>query len=269
MDEIINSNNAYAVTFNYHPAETQFFEDTLTFLISSIKKCDAYAYVIEKDDTPYRHLHIFLSHSTIKEKQKVIQKIMNKKIKHITSLCKYTQFSTDYSDKAIQIKQLKDLQDKLAFIGYIFKENPSRQDSNIICQDFITMCVKTYYAHARLDNTCEEGWKPLTSRNFHDRIEQFCKKQNYDVNQSSLYYDLIRSRHTFLNLSSKQVKMGIAELKFAHELDDPDDISIIDNYCQDKSPDDYVTELEQKLKWCQNLIREKVPELPESRWYLQ
>lgn len=244
MDEVININNGYAITINYHPSETQLFEDTLLFLIPSINKCDAYAWSIEKDDTPYRHIHIFLSHSSIKEKQKVVQKIKNKKVNEIMKTCKETQFDPKYEYKAIQIKQLKELNDKRGWIGYIFKDNPNRLDSNITDQDFITESVKIYHANERLDKPCEDGWKPLTSKNFHDKIEQFCKKQEYDVNSSSLYYDLIRSKHTFLNLTSKQLKMGFAELKFAHGKNEEENAEIIRNYCTDQKQEFYDDKLD-------------------------
>jgi hypothetical protein len=269
MNEIIATNNGYAITFNYHPSESQLFEDTLLFLIPILSTCEAYAYSIEKDDTPYRHIHIFLSHKSIYDKQKVIQKIMPKKIKEIKNSCKETLFDSKYEDKAIQIKQLKEQEDKRGWIGYLFKDNPRRQGSNIIDQDYITESVKIYHANERLDKTCIDGWKPLTSRNFHDKIEQFCKKQGYDVSKSSLHYDLIRSRHTFLNLTSKQLKMGIAELKFAHELDEPDDITTIDNYCLDKNSDNYVTKLEEKLASAQNLIRSLHEDAYDTRWFMQ
>lgn len=264
MDKIIEDNHAWSITINYHPSETQKFEDTLLFLIPSLKKCDSYAYSIEKDDTPYRHLHIFLSHNTIKEIQKVKQKILPKKIREIIKSCKETQFDEKCQDKAIKVVQLKEISDKKGWIGYIFKDNPPRLDSNILDQDYVTECVKIYHANERLDKPCQNGWIPLTSRNFHDKVEQFCKKQEYDVNEPSLVYDLIRSRHTFLNLSTKQVKMGIAELKFAHELDDPQDITTIDNYCQDKTPDDEREELEYHCRklvkiLIENDLQDKVP----------
>lgn len=270
MDEVIANNNAYAITFNYHPSETQLFEDTLLFLIPSLKKCDSYAYSIEKDDTPYRHIHIFLSHNKITDKQKVVQKIRPKPIDKIIKSCKETQFDPKYEEKAIQIKQLKEIEDKRGWIGYIFKDNPNRLESNIINQDYITESVKIYHANERLDKPCQDGWKPLTSRNFHDKIEQFCKKQEYDVNASSLVYDLIRSKHTFLNLTTKQLKMGISELKFAHELDDPDDITIIDEYTKgeeiDYQENSACLELIKILK--KNNLMSEVPDWIANRYSL-
>jgi hypothetical protein len=172
-------------------------------------------------------------------------------------------------ENAILIKPIKnqDYIDKRAWLGYIFKDSPLRMDSNIIDEDFITESCKLYHANERKENSCQEGWKPLNSKNIHNKIESFCEQKSYDVSNPQLYYEMIKDKHTFINLSSKQLKMTFAELKLYHDFQEESDLQIIEDYINDKKIEDEISLLKEKLELCQKHIKEELPHLT-NKWYV-
>lgn len=217
LDDLNKSNFSF-ITFRAHIAEPQVFEDFLPLFLSHISiKFPFHVYSVEEDDSPGRHIHVFIKHCE-KDKQKLKQRIEAKWFKDFTKLTK---------DKLTDMKVAlvygrgpdgedfgftMTIEDKMKCVGYLFKEITRRNRSEGLSQSLITKCCDFYYANRRIKNATDNDWKILSTKNIHVKIEQFCKEQNIDVETPELQELMVQNKYTFIQLSNKQRKMAFAEL---------------------------------------------------------
>lgn len=225
LSEIDKANFTF-ITFRAHVSEPQVFEDFISIFLPYISlKFPFYIYSIEDDDTPSRHIHLLLNHNE-KDKQKLKQKIEAKYFKEFTKslISKETALShaikygkgPDGEDFGFTMK----IEDKMKCIGYIYKDITRRNRTEGISQDCITQCCDFYYANRRIKNSTENDWKIITTKNIHTKVEQFCKENKQDLNSPILQQNMVKHKHTFINLTIKQRKMAFAELRYYNGKDD-------------------------------------------------
>jgi len=219
--DYLDNNNFCFITYRAHISEPQVYEDFInTFLPYISLKFPNYIYSIEDDDTPSRHIHLLLQHNE-KDKQKLKQKIEAKYFKDfkksiqdkqtdLTCAIKYGKGPSG-EDFGFTMK----IEDKMKCIGYIFKDITRRNKTGGLSQSLITQCCDFYYANRRIKNATDNDWKQLTTKNIHIKIEEYCLKTGQDVMSPILQHNMVKDKHTFIQLSNKQRKMAIAELAYA------------------------------------------------------
>jgi hypothetical protein len=104
------------------------------------------------------------------------------------------------------------IEDKMKCIGYIFKDITRRNKISGLSQSLITTCCDFYFANRRIKNTTDNDWKQLTVKNIHVKIEEYCKATGQDVLSPLLQFNMVQDKHTFIQLTTKQRKMALAEL---------------------------------------------------------
>jgi hypothetical protein len=260
------------ITFRAHVSEPQVFEDFINIFLPYISlKFPFYIYSIEDDDTPSRHIHILLQHDQ-KDKQKLKQKIEAKYFKDFTKSLKSKETALAHALKYGKGPDGEDfgftmkIEDKMKCIGYIYKDITRRNRTEGISQDCITQCCDFYHANRRIKNSSENDWKILTTKNIHIKVEQFCKEKNQDLNSPLLQHNMVKDKHTFINLTTKQRKMAFAELRYYNGKDTLDlqqDLTGDETY---GGPDDYVAHpwYDMKIKYLEKILRDNNIEVPEN-----
>jgi hypothetical protein len=223
--DYLDKNKFCFITYRAHISEPQVFEDFINTLIPYISlKFPNYIYSIEKDDTCDRHIHLLLQHDE-KDKQKLKQKIEAKYFKDfkksiqdkqtdLTCAIKYGK-GPDGEDFGFTMM----IEDKMKCIGYIFKDITRRNKNGGLSQSLITQCCDFYFSNRRIKNTTDNDWKQLTTKNIHIKIEEYCKTTGQDVMSPLLQFNMVKDKHTFIQLSNKQRKMAIAELAISQGKD--------------------------------------------------
>jgi len=219
LSELEKANFTF-ITFRAHVSEPQVFEDFInTFLPYISLKFSFYIYSIEDDDTSSRHIHLLLQHDQ-KDKQKLKQKIEAKYFKDFSKSIKDKQTNLscalkygkgpDGEDFGFTMK----IEDKMKCIGYIFKDITRRNKTSGLSQSLITQCCDFYFSNRRIKNTTDNDWKQLTTKNIHVKIEEYCKTTGQDVMSPLLQFNMVKDKHTFIQLTTKQRKMAFAELRY-------------------------------------------------------
>lgn len=209
MDIFSNTKFAF-LTFRAHCSEPQAFEDFLTIILPLISlKSETYRWTIEKDNTPDKHIHIFFSHDK-KDKSKIEQMIMTKIMKEFKSSLNETQWKYAFDLKLVENTQ----DDKMKCLGYVSKDINTRNETKNISQEIMTQSCDFYFAHRRIKNATSNDWIAINTKNIHNKIESFCKKESIDVNDPGLIPLMVSSKHTFCQISLQQRKMALTELKY-------------------------------------------------------
>lgn len=226
LDELDDRNFTF-ITFRAHVSEPQVFEDFIsTFLPYVSLKFSFYIYSIEDDDSPNRHIHLLLQHNE-KDKQKLKQKIEAKYFKDFSKSIQDKQTDLKHAIKYGKGPSGEDfgftmaIEDKMKCVGYIFKDITRRNKTSGLSQSLITQCCDFYFANRRIKNTTDNDWKQLTTKNIHIKIEEYCKATGQDVLSPLLQFNMVKDKHTFIQLTTKQRKMAIAELAISQGKDDP------------------------------------------------
>jgi len=225
----IDKANFTFITFNAAASEPQVFEDFIIIFLTHISlKFPFYIYSIEKDGTPSRHLHMLIQHNETehgKIKQKIEQKYFKDFSKSIQNKSTNLNVALKYGSKTTTIDPEKTfgftmkIEDKMKCIGYIFKDITTRNKTSGLSQSLITQCCDFYFSDRRIKNTTDNDWKQLTTKNIHVKIEEFCKETGQDVLSPLLQHNMVKNKHTFIQLSNKQRKMAIAELQYSQGFD--------------------------------------------------
>jgi hypothetical protein len=269
LDELEKSKFSF-ITFRAHVSEPQLFEDFISYFLPYISmKFPFYIYSIEKDDTPDRHIHILLQHYET-EKQKLKQKIeakwykdFNKSIKDkqtdLKCAIKYGK-GPDGEDFGFTMK----IEDKMKCIGYIFKDITRRNKTSGLSQSLITACCDFYFANRRIKNATDNDWKILTTKNIHVKIEEYCKTTGQDVMSPLLQFNMVKDKHTFIQLSTKQRKMAIAELRYYNG---NNNIEIRQDLCDEYIYDQQINPYGKGLEHQDNY--DKIKELEEQIYILK
>lgn len=209
------------ITFRAHVCETQVFEDFINIFLPILSTFTHYAYSIEEDNTPNRHIHcIFNLTSSMKDKSKIDQKFNNKFMKDFKKSLplKQTQWAVAYDSKLIENTK----EDFLKVLGYCIKDdNVSRRRIKNIPTNFLTQGIKFHVSTARNeDNAVKNDIKIITSKNFHVSCEQFAEKNNMTVHDWELIPKMTHQRHSF-QISARDLKKYESELRFMNSEYDP------------------------------------------------
>jgi len=110
------------VTFRAHESEPQVFEDFLTMFLPIIHTTTFYAYTIEEDNTPARHIHCFFClKNTERDKGHIDQKFNKKLMREFKNSIKLkqTQWQHAYDSKLVG----NTYEDVMKTLGYTMKSD--------------------------------------------------------------------------------------------------------------------------------------------------
>lgn len=255
------------ITFRAHVSEPQLFEDFINIFLPILNTFNTYAYSIEEDNSPNRHIHsIFNLTSSMKDRSKIDQKFNNKYMKDFKKSLgiKQTQWTAAYDSKMVE----NSLEDFLKVLGYCIKDdNVTRRRVKNIPINFLTQGIKFHVSTARIENSVvKNDWKAIKPQNIHIFLEDFCEKNNIDVSDTELVPKMVKSKHTFNQITSKQLKLSIAELKYQkmeNEEKNYENLLIIKNHMDDSNPkiDELLEENMRLREDLQNYESKKIQDL--------
>ncbi len=165
-------------TFRPHPLDLQKFEDYCTLLLPFIESHPHYAYSIEKDDTPDRHLHALMGSPAYKDLSKFTQAYHGKKRGLKAYKDMITRGKQTSALHAWDTRLLPDTDDDFKkTLGYIYKDANSRMETNFPIET-LTASVEHYWSSRRLNahSPTEHNWIFLTRKNAYQHIPDFLKK---------------------------------------------------------------------------------------------
>lgn len=203
------------ITFRAHVSEPQLFEDFINIFLPILNNFEKYAYSIEEDNTPNRHIHAIFTSISLKDKSKIDQKFNTKFMKDFKKSLGIKQ--TDWQH-AYDSKFLPDtLEDVMKVLGYVLKDdNVTRRRVKNITANQMTQGIKFHVSTARIEKSIvKNDWKIINSKNFHIMCEDYAKKNNMTVHDWDLIPKMTHSRHTF-QISARDLKKYECELKFAN-----------------------------------------------------
>jgi hypothetical protein len=211
-------------TFRPHPQDLTKFDDYLLFFINFCKEHESYAYTVEKEDTPARHVHALLGDPSYKDMTKFRQKYNGKK----RGLKQYEKMILAGKQTNIHGWDTRlipdDHSELMKTLGYINKETSIRSDTNFN-DNQITEAIKAYHAHARLDaikpETQIDDWTIINSKNVMSHLQIFMKKykDKYDLHDylSPLMLRALSKEHYSLtNISAKSLQVARRQLNIAY-----------------------------------------------------
>lgn len=128
---------SFLITFRPHPNEPSILDTFLTLLFASdlFTTSSEYKYNIEKDGTPDRHFHIFLTTEKLRDKEKVYNYFSVKEFKQFKQwlLKKDTEFQ--HGLNVVLVGANKKRNDRLYRLGYVSKDTPvmfqNRKSTNL------------------------------------------------------------------------------------------------------------------------------------------
>lgn len=264
----------YSITSRAHPSEMTIFEDWLTIILPFIKEKEYY-YSVENDDTCDRHLHVVLEDNAM-DVTNFKKKLETKKFKKFKDSIKNN--ITDFEQLTF-CKKIKEGEETIN-IGYIFKETNSRQGSSefgqtVIAEEFITQCIKEYFTDERIKARGNENndITLITPKNFYSKVQDFCKKNDVNIADHTLYLQMIRNNYGFINISTKQITRGFRELKIMNNKENNTDIlstrqELFDNVNTD-SQQAHLEDLYHNLKQLLFSPNVNINELQEKYYFLK
>lgn len=211
-------------TVRTHPAEIELFEDMLAILIPFCKSHTQYAYVIEKDGTPDRHLHM-LVYGNYKDINAFKDKLKRKKFKDFQDLINSGYLQTNIHCFNTQLVN-KDNEDEntRTLLGYIYKEENVVRRESLFPQEFITLAIKQYYALERTKSrkVMKSDKKILTDKTAETYITQWCDQ--YFENgfkdatcMSEIMTGMIRDGHRFYNIPMRTLRRIYNEMSVEYK----------------------------------------------------
>ncbi len=208
------------ITFRPHPNEPSILDTFLTLFFSSelFTQCKEYKYNIEKDGTPDRHFHIFLS-TDLRDKEKVYNYFSVKEFKQFKQwlIKKETEFTHGLNVILVSDKASK-RNDRLYRIGYVSKDRPSpykdilttNMDHTLIKQGLDYM-VEYDRIHIR-DKDYSKDIKQLTIKNVIPEIMYYYEEKGYKIDE--LIFGRMAQHGVFTpSLTSSQEQRIIEQLK--------------------------------------------------------
>lgn len=249
------------ITFRAHEAEPQVFEDFLTIFLPLLKTADHWAYTVEEDDSPARHIHAFISlTSTQNDKNKMDQKFGvtktggSKQMKDFVKSLKLKQTQWDHAYHSTFVPN--EYHDVVKSLGYTMKSDVTewRKSFHNISRDVINTAVAYYMSTARIEKSCvKNDWKQINAKNFHILCEHFAQQNDMTVHDYELIAKMTHARHTF-NIPDKQMKKCLAELKFANKDYDPESREFLEinlfqsNHVDPSTEEDYKAKIKELQK---------------------
>ena len=210
-------------TFRPHPLDLQKFEDYLTLLIPFVESHEHYAFSVEKDDTPDRHIHALMGSPKYKDFSKFTQAYNGKKRR----LNEYTDMITRGKQTSAKhgwdTRLLPDTEDDFQkTLGYIYKDVNVRSGTNFPVETF-TASVEYYWAARRLDapSPHDKNWILVTKKNALQHIPDFVKKYQEKYNLKGymdrrLPFYMAKERYCLVDLSPKNYEVILQTLSIEH-----------------------------------------------------
>lgn len=212
-------------TFRPHPQDLTKFDDYLLFFINFCKEHKSFAYVVEKEDTPARHVHALLGDPSYKDMTKFKQRYNGKK----RGLKQYEKMILSGKQTNIHGWDTRlipdDHSELMKTLGYIQKEVSIKADTTFSDNE-ITEAIQAYHAHARLDaikpDTQVDDWTIITSKNVMSHLQIFMKKyaDKYDLTDylSPFFLRALSKEHySIANISAKSLSVARRQLSIAYE----------------------------------------------------
>lgn len=211
----------FFLTFRAHPSEPQVFEDFILIFLKTIQKKSRYAWSIEWDGTPQRHIHCVLC--DVPDISKVNQLLNTKHYKLFKQSLddKYTTWNSDDDNKGFQnIIRIDDSDPEkstIYYLGYTNKHNNSRRDQKDFTQQEITDAVKEYHSIKRISHRPEKNnnIKLITNKNIYQNIISFVENPENDTSYDDRYlkYKTIKSGFGYSQVSDKTEEKVFQELR--------------------------------------------------------
>lgn len=205
------------ITFRAHCSEPTVFEDFINIFLPILTTFKYYAFSIEKDDSPDRHIHCIFNLDPANgisrpEVAKMNQKFTNKFMKDFKKSLGIKQTDWNHAWKAVLVENTRE--DFLKILGYCIKDGDCRRRSiKNIPVAFLTQGIKFHVSTARIESSAvKNDIKIINSKNFHISCEEYAKKNNMSVYDFYLIPKMTYDRHSF-QISARDLKKYEAELK--------------------------------------------------------
>lgn len=214
------SQKSALLTFRCHVGEPQQFENFLNLFLPMLNnsKILSYAYSIEKDDTPDKHIHCFFTH-IFKDKSKINQYFNTKAFQLFKSSLHLTKWEHAWN---LQYIKSNSEDDYLMALGYSMKDSVKRYSTKELHPQIISQAVKYYYANGNLkQKTISYDWIQLTPKNFHAYFEDYQKKHP-DLPFKDIPLHMIANKYTFININPKAIEQALCEIYYQQNLNNPD-----------------------------------------------
>jgi len=266
-DEDLLSSRWGFITFRAHVSEPQLFEDYLNIFLPILNNFDSYAYTVEEDDTPNRHIHCLLSlNNSIKDKSKLDQKFNNKFMKDFKKSLGIKQTAWEHAYDSKYLPNTKE--DILKVLGYVLKEDDvTRRRVKNISTNLMTQGIKFHVSTARIETSrVKNDWKAIKPQNIHVFLEDFIDKHDIDVNDTGLVPLMVKSKYTFNQITSKQLKLSIAELKYQKEKNadkNLENLLTIQNHVNDANPT--IEELQEEIERYRLFVKQQQQTISDLR----
>ena len=164
---------SFMITFRPHPNEPSILDTFLTLFFGSdlFLLADEYKYNIEKDGTPDRHFHIFLTTKICRDKEKVYNFLSVREFKQFKEWLskKDTEFTHGLNVVLVSDKTTK-RNDRLYRIGYVSKDRPSPY------KDLLTTNMDQALIKQALEYMVEWDRIHITTKNYAKDIKQLTIK---------------------------------------------------------------------------------------------
>lgn len=199
------------LTFRAHESESDLFEKFLIIFLPMLDKFNKYAWHIEEDDTPAKHIHCFFTHN-YKDASKITQYFLCKDMKNLRKTFNQTQWQ-----HAWNCQMVKDTQgDKMKALGYTIKNTCKRNKIHGYSAKDCLEAVNYYILTQRLDkmNTLDNDWKYITVKNIHNKIEHFCAHEKKSLHDEDIKEQMTLDKTSWVQISIKQYNLALAELRY-------------------------------------------------------
>lgn len=238
------------ITINCHSLDIQLFNDLYNLVIPLVKKRSSkIIWNVEFDNSPRQHLHILTDHD-FRDGEKLAKYI---KCKEFTNLIKNTNTILKNCLNVISISNTVGINCWDYRIGYICKETISKRsffgdlNHNEINEkiDFYMSIERSTKKPHRSDVIL------ITSKNIHTYYE-LEQQADETLNPENFVHKMLLRRYSFLNISSKQVKLFKDELKFIENPTFEPYSDQIDHFANNVSENNIVNQYVSHCDLCQN-----------------
>ncbi len=243
----------YFITFRAHSGEPQVFEDWMILLMTIVKKHGkkkSFAYQVEWDETPSRHIHLLLydiEHLTKLDAQTEFGAMFNNKKEKLFKKYlenKLTSWMKDEDNKGfctiIRCDDNDPLKSTDYYLGYIHKHNCSRRGhSSDITSELIHDAVMLYYTTKKLSKREEKNndIKLITSKNIYSHLISFVDNDQNETSfaDKSLKVKTVYKGHFgYANISDNAESKAFTELRIMNNCEEKNDIKNCNNSAKNK-----------------------------------
>lgn len=204
------------LTIRAQQNEIGVFEDALNLVLPILFQFNSFIYTVELDNTPNRHIHIFLENPS-KAKEPDCSKVFQKFKKVKAQLKQYINLKQTETARFWDERLVKDTpEDFYKTLGYIQKDTLcSRRRVKNITSECLIHGIEFYASTLKIDKSCSKNdWIAIKPQNAHSLIEHFCKEQNYDVSDPTIKLKLTEHQYGLATITPKQLNIALSQLKY-------------------------------------------------------